>query len=162
MFDDPEALAHTAASIVQQAAQRSGPDRFRLALSGGSTPRRLLEVLADQIEDWSRIDIFQVDERIAPAGSPDRNLTMFEQTLPAEARARIHAMPVDDADLDAAATTYAARLPDRFNLVVLGIGDDGHTASLFGGDPALAIDDRDVVVTHRHREWRRMTLTYPV
>src|SRR4029079_2706295 len=96
---------------------------------------------------WDRLSIFQVDERIAPAGDPDRNLTHLIASLPANADADIHAMPVEDADIEAAAGHYAAEVPDRFDLVHLGLGPDGHTASLIPGDPVLDVSDAGVAVT---------------
>jgi 6-phosphogluconolactonase len=122
----------------------------------------MYELLAGQEIDWGSAEIFQVDERVAPDGDPDRNLTHLLESLPAPARERVRAMPVNDDDLDAAAAGYAEQLPTALDLVHLGIGPDGHTATLVPGDPVLEVDDRRVAVTGGEYEGRRrMTLTYP-
>jgi 6-phosphogluconolactonase len=110
---------------------------------------------------WERVTIFQVDERVAPDGDPDRNLTQLQRSLPPGGAADVRAMPVWGDDLDAAAALYATALPDQLNLVHLGLGSDGHTASLVPGDPVLDVTDRDVAVTGEYQGRRRMTLTYP-
>lgn len=110
---------------------------------------------------WDRVEIWQVDERIAPGGSEALNLTHLERVLPAAATT--HAMPVTEPEgaLEAAATRYGATLPERFDVVHLGLGIDGHTASLVPGDPVLEVRDRDVAITRPYQGARRMTLTYP-
>lgn len=142
--------------LVAAAQQR---ERVTLALSGGATPLPVFERLASTDLPWDRIDIFQVDERVAAHGDPARNLTHLDATLGSRVPATVHAMDVTDPDLDAAARRYADQLPDRLDVVHLGVGDDGHTASLVPGDPVLDAAGTDVAVTGDYRGHRRMTLT---
>jgi 6-phosphogluconolactonase len=144
--------------------ERAGADgtSFSLALSGGRTPRRMLELLAPGALAGEGLAIYQVDERVAPDGDPDRNLTAIREALPDAALDRLHPMPVLEADLDAAADAYAAALPEPIDLVHLGLGPDGHTASLVPGDSVLEVRDRLVAMTGGAYQGRhRMTLTYP-
>jgi 6-phosphogluconolactonase len=121
----------------------------------------MLAALSHEHVSWEHAAVFQVDERVAPDGDPDRNLTHLRRSLPAAALPAIRPMPVAEPDLEAAAAAYAASLPERLDLVHLGLGADGHTASLVPGDPVLDVVDRDVAVTGAYQGRRRMTLTYP-
>lgn len=170
---DPAATARVAARFVAECARRAVDERgaFLGAFSGGSSPRAMLGALVAEDLPWRDLHLFQVDERTAPHGHADRNLTQLQGTLLGAtplASDQLHAMPVDDDDLEAAADRYGRELaslagaPAVLDLVHLGLGDDGHTASLVPGDPALDVVDRDVTVTGAYRGYRRMTLTFPI
>ena len=161
---DPEAVAGRAAEHVAARAKAAVADhgRFTVAVSGGHTPWAMFARLVTLDMPWENVTIFQVDERVAPDDDPDRNLTHLRQSLPSQAGADVRPMPVTADDLDLAADEYARSLPDAFDLVHLGLGPDGHTASLVPGDPVLEILDRDVALTGVYQGRRRMTLTYPV
>lgn len=161
---DPEEAAREAARVVEMAADSAIRDRgqFNFAVSGGRTPWRMLELLSEGSLPWSKTALFQVDERIAPSGSIERNLTNLVLSLPLSCQAAIRPMPVGAEDLEAAAESYAYSLPEQLDLVHLGLGPDGHTASLIPGDPVLEVTDRDVAITGgEYQGTRRMTLTYP-
>ncbi|MCB0857539.1 MAG: 6-phosphogluconolactonase [Solirubrobacterales bacterium] len=160
---DAEAAAVEAASFVEMVAAAAIADRgrFNFAVSGGKTPWRMLELLAESELNWTRTSLFQVDERIAPTGSMQRNLTHLVLTLPLVCQAAIRPMPVGADDLTTAASGYEYSLPDRFDLVHLGLGPDGHTASLVPNDPILDVTDRQVAITAgEYQGTRRMSLTY--
>ncbi len=173
IFSDPDAVAnHAAAEIASQA--RSAIEtrgQFTIAFSGGRTPLNMLRALSKEEISWSRVHVMQVDERIAPAGHPDRNLTLLQECLLNHVPLlpeQIHSMPVEKKDLDAAVNEYAETLrtlagsPPVLDCIHLGLGIDGHTASLVPGDRVLDLTDTDVALTDVYQGRRRMTLTYPI
>ncbi len=173
IFPDADAVARKGAEIIAVEARASvkARGRFVVALSGGHTPWQMLRALASEDVPWEGINVVQVDERVAPAGDPDRNLTHLYESLLEHAPLhpeQIHAMPVEAPDLEAAAKRYARTLqeiagsPPVLDLAHLGLGPDGHTASLVPGDPVLKVTDSDVALTGLYQERRRMTLTYPI
>ncbi len=173
VLDTAGAVANRAAQAIAAAAREAieARGRFLFAVSGGHTPWVMLRALAAEELPWPAMKIFQVDERVAPAGDADRNLTHLKETLLELAPLRpeqMLAMPVEAEDLKQAAAEYAQTLrrecgsPPVLDLVHLGLGPDGHTASLLPGDPVLDVRAQDVAVAGPYQGRRRMTLTYPV
>jgi 6-phosphogluconolactonase len=173
VYSDDESTARAAAKYVAAEARSAvaARGRFVMAVSGGRTPWIMLRALATEELPWAHLHVVQVDERVAPAGDSDRNLTHLLESLLVHSPIRpeqIHAMPVEWPDLEAGVAQYAARLhdiagsPPVLDLVHLGLGPDGHTASLVPGDPVLNVTDTDVALTGEYQRRRRMTLTYPM
>jgi 6-phosphogluconolactonase len=172
VFKDADSVAQAAATVIADEARGriAAAGRFSFAVSGGHTPWIMLRALANEDLPWAKVQVFQIDERVAPAGDDDRNLThlreSFLQYVPIPAD-QIHAMPVEAEDLESATRQYGATLrnvtgsPPVLDLAHLGLGPDGHTASLVPADPVLEVADRDVALTGIYQGRRRMTLTYP-
>ncbi len=173
ILETADAVADAAAAIIAAEARAAVRERgrFVFAVSGGRTPGHMLRALSREDVPWHGVHVVQVDERVAPSGHADRNLTGLRQNLLAHVAmnaSQIHAMPVEEVDLDTAAANYGQQLsqlagsPPVLDLVHLGLGPDGHTASLLPGDSALDVTDNDVARTGVYQGRRRMTLTLPM
>ena len=179
VFDDPDAVADAVASWLL--AQAAGKARFTVSLSGGSTPKRLYERLASPaFRDrfpWDKTDWFFGDERFVPKDDHDSNFRMVDEAMLSRAPVaadRVHAFDTAQATPQAAALAYEAELKrfygaDRldaakplFDVTLLGLGPDGHTASLIPGQPVLEERDRWAAAVTEGRPEARLTLTYPV
>ena len=170
---DADSVAHEAAAIIAQEARLSvsARGRFVLAVNGDATSLLMLRALAYEQVVWERLHIVQVGECVAPIGDPCRDFSRLRESLLGRAPLRpqqIHAMPVEAKDLKVSAARYALSLhrlagsPPVLDLVLPGLGLDGHTASLMPGDPVLTVTDRDVATTGIYQEKRWMTMTYPI
>lgn len=173
VYADADSVAREAAKLIAEEARTAvaAHGKFVMAVSGGKTPWIMLRDLVQQDVPWNKVHVVQVDERVAPEGDPDRNLTHLRESLLENAPLlpeQIHEMPVDARNLEAACTRYALTLEQLagsspvLDLVHLGLGPDGHTASLVPGDPVLDEKDADVALTGIYQGRRRMTLTYPI
>lgn len=176
VFADDDAVAKAAAGVIAAEARKAVAERgrFLMAVSGGKTPWAMLKDLASEDVPWAQVHVFQIDERIAPEGDPDRNLTHLHESLlsstqgAAIPKENIHAMPVNAADPLQGAREYEKTLqhfcgnPPVLDLAHLGLGPDGHTASLIPGDPVLEVVEQDVALTGVYQGRNRMTLTYPM
>jgi 6-phosphogluconolactonase len=179
--ESPQAVADEVAGWVAAAAGRAVIDHggFSIALAGGSTPRLLYETLAGPLwrerVDWPAWHVYFGDERASPADDPSSNYHLAKSTLLSRVPIdplRVHRMPADRSDLDAAASEYsdllASSLPagsagaPRLDVVLLGLGENGHTASLFPGTPALDVTDRWATRGLADYEpFDRLTVTFP-
>src|ERR1044071_278691 len=155
---DEKDAARRAAEVIAKAGAAAVADHghFAFAMSGGRSPWAMLAILGELEEmPWAETELFQVDERIAAPGDEDRNLTHMVLGLSMDHQTALRPMPVTQRDLDGAAREYESTLPERLDLVHLGLGPAGHTASLVPGDPVLDVDDRRVALTANEHQGHR-------
>ncbi|HVV71651.1 MAG TPA: 6-phosphogluconolactonase, partial [Verrucomicrobiae bacterium] len=172
VFVDSQSACQAAAETIALEARTAAAarKRFVVAFSGGHSPAPMLQALAREDVPWQAVHVLQVDERVAPPGNPDRNFVLLHECLLAHVPLRpeqIHPMPVENPDLALAAHQYGLALqqlagnPPVLDLLHLGLGPDGHTASLVPGDPDNEVTDTDVAVSGFYQGRRRLTLTFP-
>lgn len=172
-YADGSDLARSAAELILDDCERALAARtsdYVLGLSGGHTPQLMFHALADLPMPWSRVHIFQVDERVAAAGSEDRNLTHLTDCLLAHVEipiANVHPMPVESDNLPSACRHYEVELQRvtggaPIDLLQLGLGDDGHTASLPPDNPILEVRDLAIWHVETFNGLPRMSMTYPL
>jgi 6-phosphogluconolactonase len=173
VLPDPESVARRAADFIAEIANDAIAARgqFTLATSGGTTPWLMLRQLAQRDIKWEQVQIFQVDERVAPDTDKSRNWVHLREHLLSQVAIpteQAHPIPVNSDNLANAANSYATTIaavagtPAVLDLVHLGLGADGHTASLVPGDPALSCSASDVAVTRPYQGQRRLTFTFPI
>jgi 6-phosphogluconolactonase len=160
------AAVDRAAQVIAELLGRAVATRGRasLALSGGRTSAALVSALNVSDAPWNAVDLFQVDERLVPADHRDRNWRALVDLADRVSLGHAHPMPVElgaGADVYAAELVAAAGSPPVLDVVQLGMGADGHTASLPPGDPVVEVDDRDVALSGEYAGHQRMTLTVP-
>lgn len=158
---DAATAARRVGALVAERARRGVANGGQFSVALSKVAPGLIEALVAGAPPWAALGVYQADERVAPAGSSDRNLTAILAALPPEAVDSLRPMPVEAPDLEDAARLYESELPNPVDIVHLGLGLDGHTASLLPGDPVLDVGDRLVAVTEEYEGFRRMTLTYP-
>ena len=173
VLDNSDLVARRAATVIAGEARKAVAlrGRFIFAISGGKTPWKMLHELTNEDVPWKNMHIFQVDERFAPEGHSDRNMTYIQKSLLGHAPTLpvwIHGMQMEEKEPEEAVAGYSRTIraiagsKSIIDLIHLGLGPDGHTASLIPGDPVLNITDKDVALTGIYQGRHRMTLTFPI